>query len=122
MAEKVSTRPPGKTTVAPNVLLTIARLTTLNVKGVHEMSQLTGGVNRVFDRGYEEGVRIHIEGDRVFADLYVILDHGINVREVSRAIQHDVSRALSEMVGMEVGQVNVHIEDIYFPPEVEPEE
>jgi uncharacterized alkaline shock family protein YloU len=122
MTKPVSTRPPGKTTIAPNVLLTIARLTTLNVEGVNQMSHLPGGVNRVFDRGYEEGVRIRIEGDHVFADLYVILDHDVNVREVSRNIQYEVSRAISEMVGMEVGRVNVHIEDIYYPPEVETEE
>jgi uncharacterized alkaline shock family protein YloU len=122
MAENGSIRPPGKTTIAPNVLLTIARLTTLNVKGVTQMSQLPGGVNRVFDRGYEEGVRIRVDGDQVSADLFVILDHESNVREVSRTIQHDVSRAISEMVGMEVGQINVHIEDIYYPPELDIEE
>ncbi len=122
MSEKISTRPPGKTTIAPNVLLTIARLTTLNIKGVNRMCQLPGGVNRVFDRGYEEGVRIRVEGDLVFADLYVILDNDINVREVSRNIQNDVSRAISEMVGMEVGRINVHIEDIYYPAEMETEE
>ena len=112
------TRPPGKTTIAPNVLLTIARLATLDVKGVSQMSQLQGGVNRIFQRGYDEGVRIRIEDDRVYADLYVILKSDINVREVSRIIQSEVSRAISEMVGMEVGRVNVHIDDIRYPKEV----
>ena len=54
-------------------------------------------------------------------DLYVILDCNINVREVSRNIQTEVARAISEMVGMEVGQVNVHIEDIHFSAECTPE-
>jgi uncharacterized alkaline shock family protein YloU len=116
-----TTRPPGKTTIAPNVLLTIARLTALNVEGVNQMSPLPGGVNRIFQRGFDEGVRIRIESELVFADLYVIVDHDINVREVSRKIQYEVSRAISEMVGMEVGRVNVHIEDIIYPPEVETE-
>jgi uncharacterized alkaline shock family protein YloU len=115
-------RPPGKTTIAPNVLLTIARLTTLNVEGVCQMSEFPGGFNRLFQRGYEEGVRIQIEDNRVYADLYVILNNDINVREVSRNIQNEVARAISVMVGMEVGRVNVHIEDIYFPPEVEAED
>jgi uncharacterized alkaline shock family protein YloU len=115
MAE--ATRPPGKTTIAPNVLLTIARLTALDVEGVNQMSQLPGGVNRMFNRGYEEGVRVRIEGDRVYADLHVILDCNVNVRDVSRNIQNEVSRAISDMVGMEVGRVNVHIEDIRYPPE-----
>jgi uncharacterized alkaline shock family protein YloU len=112
-----STRPPGKTTIAPNVLLTIARLATLDIEGVSHMSTLPGGVNRIFQRGYDEGVRIRIEEDRVYADLYVILESDVNVREVSRNIQTEVARAISEMVGMEVGRVNVHIEDIKYPNE-----
>lgn len=112
-----STRSPGKTTIAPNVLLTIARLATLDVEGVSHMSELQGGVNRIFQRGYEEGVRIRIEDDRVYADLYVVLESDLNVREVSRIIQTEVSRAISEMVGMEVGRVNVHIDDIVYKNE-----
>ncbi|MBU0510647.1 MAG: Asp23/Gls24 family envelope stress response protein [Chloroflexi bacterium] len=120
-----TTRPPGKTTIAPSVLLTIARLTTLDIGGISRMCQIPGGVNRIFapgslsQRGSGEGVRIRIEDDRVYADLYVVLEHDVNVREVSRKIQNDVARAISEMVGMEVGRVNVHIEDIDYPPEAE---
>jgi uncharacterized alkaline shock family protein YloU len=110
-----TTRPPGKTTIAPNVLLTIARLATLDVDGVSSMSQLPGGVNRIFQRGYDEGVRIRIEDDRVYVDLYVQLFSDVNVREVSRNIQQEVFRAISEMVGMDVGRVNVHIDDIQYP-------
>lgn len=36
---------------------------------------------------------------------------------VSRSIQHQISRAISEMVGMDVGKVNIHIEDIDYSPE-----
>ena len=111
------TRPPGKTTIAPGVLLTIARLATLDIQGVNRMAPVPGGVNWIPKRGQAEGVRIEIEGDRVFADLFVILDHSVNVREVSRNIQREVARAISEMVGMEVGRVNIHIEDIEYPLE-----
>ena len=117
-----ATRPPGKTTIAPNVLLTIARLTTLAVEGVSHMSHFPGGFNRIFQRGYDEGVQVRIEGDYVYADLYVILEHDVNVREISREIQNEVSRAISEMVGMTVGRVNVHIEDINYINEVAAEE
>ncbi len=117
-----STRPPGKTTIAPNVLLTIARLSTLDVPGVNRMSQLPGGVNRIFDRSYEEGVRIRIENELVYADLHVILKQDTNVREVSRNIQSSVSRAITDMIGMDVGRVNVHIDDIDFADEPEMEE
>ena len=38
----------------------------------------------------------------------------MNVRDISREVQTRVSRAITEMVGMEVGGVNVHIIDIDF--------
>jgi len=34
--------------------------------------------------------------------------------EVCRNIQNQVARSINEMVGMEVGRVNVHVEDIDF--------
>lgn len=110
----------GKTTIAPEVLLTIARLTTLNVPGVSRLSNVPGGVNRFFHRGVGEGVRIDIkEDDIVYAELYVILKEDVNIRDVSRTIQRNVARAISEMVGMQVGRVNVHIEDVDYPVESE---
>jgi uncharacterized alkaline shock family protein YloU len=104
----------GKTTIAPDVLLTIARLTALSVPGVSQLSAIPGGVNRLFRRGDNEGVRITIESNVVYIDLYVIIQHDMNVRDVSRTIQAQVTRAISEMVGMEVGRVNIHIEDIDY--------
>lgn len=110
----------SRTTIAPEVLLTLARLTTLEVQGVSRMSDVPGGVNRLFQRGVGEGVRIDIRDDEaVYADLYVILHSDVNIRDVSREIQHKVARAISEMVGMQVGRVNVHIEDIDYPTEPE---
>lgn len=111
-----STRTPGKTTVATSVLLTIAHLTALRVEGVSQMYQLPVGVSRLFQKGdYRDGVHIKIEDERVFADLYVVLEHDVNVREIGRNIQVAVQRAFSEMVGMEVGRINVHIENIDYP-------
>jgi uncharacterized alkaline shock family protein YloU len=111
---------PGKTTIAPEVLHTIARLTTLNVPGVSRMSTTPPvNVNRLFKRGINEGVYIEVQDDAVFADIYVILDNGFNIREVGQNIQREVARAISEMVGMQVGRVNIHVEDIDFQSEAE---
>jgi uncharacterized alkaline shock family protein YloU len=109
----------GKTTVAPEVLLNIARLTTLDIRGVSRMGNIPSGFNRLLKRGYGEGVRLDIKNDVVYADLHVILQADVNIREVSRQIQRSVNRAIAEMVGMRVGRVNVHIEDIDYPAEPE---
>jgi uncharacterized alkaline shock family protein YloU len=102
----------GTITIAPEVLITIAKLNTLSIPGVSSLAINVGGMNRWFDKGLSEGVHIDVEDNKVYADIFVILKPDTNVVEASHAIQHQVARAISEMVGMEVGKVNIHIEDI----------
>ena len=109
----------GKTTVSPDVLVTIARLSALSVPGVSRMAQVPGGVNRLFKRGIGDGVRIQVEDNVVVANLYLLLKPHVNIREVSRNVQQQVARALQEMVGMEVGEIEIHIEDIDMDEEPE---
>jgi uncharacterized alkaline shock family protein YloU len=112
MEEPIS--PAGKTTIAPDVLITIARLTALSVHGVDRLAPVPGGVNRLFAKGIDEGIQLTVEDNTVYADLYVIMQPDVNVRDVGRTIQSKVTRAISEMVGMEVGKVNIHVEDIEY--------
>jgi len=110
----------GKTTIAPGVLHTIARLTALNVEGVSRLaSSLSSNVYRLFKGRYSEGIIIDIQDDVVYLDLFIILKSEVNIRDVGRNIQRDIARAISEMVGMQVGRVNVHVEDIDYPEEIE---
>lgn len=104
----------GKTTIAPDVLVTIARLTALGVPGVSRLYPIPGGLNRLFTRGANEGVRILVENNTVYTDLYVVLNGDENVRNVCRTIQQRIARAVSEMVGMEVGKINIHVEDMDY--------
>ena len=106
--------PQGKTTVAPDVLVTIARLSALSVPGVSRMANVSGGVNKLFKRGVHDGVRIEVEDNVIGANLYLVLKPDVNIREVSRDVQLQVARALQEMVGMEIGEIEIHIEDIDY--------
>ncbi|MBL8078498.1 MAG: Asp23/Gls24 family envelope stress response protein [Anaerolineales bacterium] len=104
----------GRTTVSPEVLTTIARLSALGVPGVSRLAPVPGGVNRFFKRGAGDGVRIETEENVVFVDLHLVLKQDINIREVSRNVQQNVARAIEDMVGMDVGHVNIHIEDVDY--------
>jgi uncharacterized alkaline shock family protein YloU len=107
-------RPPGKTTVSPDVLITIARMAALSVAGVSAMAPVPGGVDRFFHRGMNEGIRITVHEDVVVGDLYVIVKDDVNIREVGRNVQEQVARAIQEMVGMDVVRLDVHIENIEY--------
>jgi uncharacterized alkaline shock family protein YloU len=110
----------GTTTIAPDVLLTIAQLSTLNVNGVSRLGHVQTPMNQLLRRTQKrEGVSLELLEDVVYMDIYVILKNDVNVRDVSHNIQREVARAISEMVGMSVGRVNIHIEDVDYPLEAE---
>jgi len=96
----------GRVTIAQQVLDTIAQLTTLNVPGVARLGA-RGALRRSGD-----GVRVGVADNRVSVDVYVIITPDANMREVGKAIQTEIARAMHEIVGMEVAEVNVHIQDV----------
>jgi len=102
-------------TIAPDVLLTIARMATLEVAGVVRMGSTPGGVDRLWKRvPAANGVQITVENGTVTAHLYVVADASASLREMSVQIQKSVARSIQELLGMKVESVNVHIEDVAF--------
>lgn len=104
----------GKTTLSPEVLVTITKMATLSVPGVSRLAPIPARVDRLFKRGAADGVELKVEDNLVFLDLFLVLKPDVNVREVSRNVQHQVARAIEEMIGMDIGHVNIHIEDIDY--------
>jgi uncharacterized alkaline shock family protein YloU len=115
----------GTVTIAPQVLLTIARLTTLSIPGVASMSHsLAENVGRIFRRRtLGQGIKMRVEDDVVYLDLYINVEPDVNLLELGRQIQQETARAISDMLGMHVGEVNIHIDDVVPPPlKSQPEE
>jgi len=103
----------GRTTIAPQVLETIARLTTLAVSGVARMASQPGMRHLL----RQDGVEIQVAGNSVRVSLYVVTEPHASMIGVGRQIQTEVTRAIQDMVGMDVQSVDVHIEDVAYPSE-----
>lgn len=104
----------GKTTIDPEVLLTISKLSALSVEGVSHMASGPHTIDSVIHRNYSNGVRIDVEDNTVNVDLYLVMKQDVNLLETSKKVQSKINRAITEMVGMDVGRVNIHIEDIDY--------
>ena len=100
----------GTVIVSPGVLSTIARLTTLSVPGVARMSPLT--MPRLLGARGSDGVKVQVVGEAVALDIHIVASADVNMLELAREIQHKVTRAIHEIVGMAVQEVNVHIIDV----------
>ncbi len=108
----------GKVIIAPGVLVTIARLTALSIPGVVRMSRgWVDSVSHFLGRTISgEGVRMEVEDNSVSIELYIVAERGKNMVELGRTVQAEVARAIEEMVGMTVKEVDVHIQDVESPP------
>ncbi|MEK6222333.1 MAG: Asp23/Gls24 family envelope stress response protein [Chloroflexota bacterium] len=108
-------RPPGKTTIAPGILQAIGELTTLQNESVSRLALFNRNPGLKFLPHFRShGVLVNIDNGRVTLDVYVVMKENINVRQASKELQNEVSRAVTEMVGMEVNAINIHIEDIDY--------
>ena len=104
----------GRTTIDPGVLIKIAKLTALGIEGVERMATGPHNVDNILKKNYKDGIQIQVENNTVYADLYVVLANDTDLYKTSQLIQEKVSRAITEMVGMSVGNINIHIEDIHY--------
>jgi len=100
----------GTVIISPAVLSAIARLTTLSVPGVVRMA--SRGVSRLLGVHGDDGVKVQVTDEAVVLDIHVVAAAGVNLLQLSREIQHAVTRAVHDIVGMAVREVNIHIVDV----------
>lgn len=103
----------GSVRIAPEVLASIVNLTAVAVPGVVALGNVPGhGLLSRSRHDTTRGVRLAVRQNTVSVDLYVVVAQGINMVSTGAAIQHDVSTAVHEMLGMEVKGVNIYIQNI----------
>ena len=107
--------PQDTITIAPSVLITIARHAAMQVEGVSRTGSIPVNMMRMLrgqPRGW--GVVLKLDDGKVAIDIYLVVKPGAPMRETSSEVQQAIKRAIQELVGMEVTAVNTHIEDVDF--------
>ncbi len=123
----------GRTTIADGVVEKIAGLAAREVVGVHAMGS-GSGLSRTFgavrDRvpgggkaGVSRGVKAEVGEVQTALDLEIVVDYGVSIRDVARAVRENVISAVERMTGLEVVEVNIAVGDVKLPdePDEEPE-
>lgn len=108
-----ATEPLGVVRVAKQVLSTILVNSALQVPGVTRIARGNDQWSRLLNREIpKQGVNLTVKDNVVAADLYLVVEAGVNIVEVGTAVQEEVAAAIEEMVGMQVREVNVYIQDV----------
>lgn len=118
----------GATTIADAVVTKVAGIAALEVPGVHGMGggvskALSGVTSRVgLSDERSQGVGVEVGEREAAIDLTVIVDYGESIPEVSQQIRDNVIQRIEGITGLSVTEVNVQINDLYFPGDEQPDE
>jgi uncharacterized alkaline shock family protein YloU len=110
-------------TVADSVVSKVAGIAAREMSGVHAMGG--GGaraVGSVMQRlpgssgpSVTQGVSVEVGETQAAIDLQLVVEYGVSVAELARAIQRNVKSAVERMTGLQVTEVNVSVDDVFVP-------
>ncbi|GAA2720851.1 MULTISPECIES: Asp23/Gls24 family envelope stress response protein [Streptomyces] len=117
----------GRTTIADGVVEKIAGMAARDVLGVHALgSGLSRSFGAVRDRvpgtrSVTRGVKAEVGEVQTALDLEIVVDYGVAIADVARAVRENVVTAVERMTGLEVVEVNIAVTDVKLPDEEEEE-
>ncbi|NMA54647.1 MAG: Asp23/Gls24 family envelope stress response protein [Firmicutes bacterium] len=114
----------GSIKIADEVVAIIAGLAATEVAGVAGMSGgLAGGIAEMLGRkNLTKGIKVVVGERETAVDLFLIVEYGAKIPEVAWHAQKDVKQAIESMTGLDVVEVNVHVQGVKIAGEEKEEE
>lgn len=100
--------------IADDVIATIAGKAAMEVKGVYSMSGgFAGGISEVFGKkNYTKGIKVDNSEKGLKIDVNIIVEYGARIPDVAYEIQNRVKKSIENMTGLNVEEINVHIQGV----------
>ena len=100
--------------IADDVVATIAGRAASEVKGVYSMfGGFAGGISEVFGKkNYTKGIKVDNTEKDLKIDVNIIVEYGARIPDVAYEIQNRVKKAIENMTGLGVAEVNVHVQGV----------
>jgi len=113
----------GSVKISEEVVAIIAGIAATDVPGVAGMSGgIAGGIAEILGRkNLSKGVKVEVGEKEAAIDLYIIVEFGVRIPEVAWDIQEKVKTAVQTMTGLNVVEVNIHVQGVNFDKEIKKE-
>ncbi len=110
----------GKTVIDDTVVSKVAGIAAREVNGVHSLgngaARAIGAIrDAIGQRDHGQGVKVEVGEKQVAADITIVAEYPVPLQQVAEGVRSSVSRALEQIVGMEVAEVNVTVQDVFIP-------
>ena len=113
----------GRTVISETAVAKVAGIAARAVPGVYSLgsgpSRALGAIrDAVGSSDHAAGVRAEVGETQVAVDISLVASYGTPLHSLANEVRAAVYRAVEELVGLQVIEVNVEVTDVYVPPPV----
>ena len=104
--------------ISDEVVSVIAGVCVSEVNGVAEMAGgFAGGITEVLSgkKNLSKGIKVEVGEKETKIDVNIIVEYGARIPDVAFEIQNKVKKSVKEMTGLDVVEVNVHVQGVKTP-------
>lgn len=112
----------GKTTIEDAVVAKIAGIAAREVDGVYALgggaARMMGAIRDALNTtDLAQGISVEVGETQVAVDVTIVAEYPVSLQKVAEQVRAATHRAMVELVGMEVAEVNVTVNDVHIPSE-----
>lgn len=111
----------GTTEVLPSVVQKVVSLAAREIPGVVDLgsgaSRAVGAVRQTLTGGSDNtaGVRVDLSDQQATIGMDVAIEYGVGARELVKSLRRHIPRAVEEIAGVPVVQLDIVITDVQIP-------
>lgn len=101
--------------IADDVVAVIAGMAVSEIPGVANMAGgFAGGISEVLSgkKNFAKGIKVDVGEKETKIDVNIIVEYGTRIPDVAYEIQTKVKKAVETMTGLQVLEVNVHVQGV----------
>ena len=109
----------GSVKIANEVVSVIAGLAATEIDGVAGMSGgITGDLTEMLGmKNLSKGVKVEVGEKEAAIDIFVVMEYGSKISDVATKVQKNVKETVETMTGLDVVEINIHVQGINIPEE-----
>ena len=114
----------GNIRISDDVVKTIAAKAASDVEGVYKLAGgMVDEVSKILGKKRStNGVKVEVGEKECSIEIFIIVEYGYPISEVAHEVQKAVLKAVSELSGLKVVEVNVYVQDVKIISEETTEE
>ena len=114
----------AENTIKISVVSIIAGKAVSEVEGVSSMAGgFAGGITEVLSgkKNFSKGIKVEVGEKETKIDVNIIVEYGTRIPDIAFEIQNRVKKAVENMTGLKVLEVNVHVQGVHTSDDDEKE-